>query len=371
MGKKGREGGVMRLGRKEPEVTREQVLAVLREVEDPELRRSIVDLDMVRDVRIQDGHVQVDAVLTISGCPLREVIVQSIRDRVAQLAGVRSVDVRLGVMSPQERQALIDKLRGAEAGASSPFLSPHSAVRVLAVASGKGGVGKSTVTANLAVALAQAGSRVGVLDADVYGFSIPRMLGIEGRPTVIDQMIVPLERWGVRAVSMGMLVDRDEAVIWRGPLLHKALITFITEVHWGDIDTLLLDLPPGTGDVSITVAQQLPRAELMVVTTPQQAAVEVAARAARMAEKVNLKVVGVIENMSFLDGPVPVAVFGEGGGQALAARLRVPLLARIPLDPRICEAGDAGEPVVVRHPDSAGARAFREAAQRLRAARVS
>jgi ATP-binding protein involved in chromosome partitioning len=363
----------MRFGRKEPELTREQVLEALREVEDPELRRSIVDLDMVRDVRVQDGHVRVDAVLTIGGCPLREVIVQSIRERVARLPGVRAVDVHLGVMAPEERQALIAKLRGEEGSAASPFLSPASAVRVLAVASGKGGVGKSTVTANLAVALAQGGSRVGVLDADVYGFSIPRMLGIEGRPTVIDQMIIPLERWGVRAVSMGMLVDRDEAVIWRGPMLHKALLTFITEVHWGDIDTLLLDLPPGTGDVSITVAQQLPRAEVLVVTTPQQAAVEVAARAARMAEKVNLKVAGVIENMSTLqDGPVPVAVFGEGGGQALAQRLRVPLLARIPLDPRICEAGDAGEPVVVRYPDSPGARAFREAAHRLRAAsRVS
>lgn len=361
----------MRFGRHEPELSRDQVLQALRDVEDPELRRSIVDLDMVRDVRVQDGHVRVEAVLTIGGCPLREVILQSIRDRVSQLPGVRSVDVHLGVMSPQERQALIAKLRGAEGSASSPFLGPHSSVRVLAVASGKGGVGKSTVTANLAVALAEAGSRVGVLDADVYGFSIPRMLGIAGRPTVIDQMIIPLERWGVRAVSMGMLVDRDEAVIWRGPMLHKALITFITEVHWGDVDTLLLDLPPGTGDVSITVAQQLPRAEMLVVTTPQQAAVEVAARAARMAEKVNLKVAGVIENMSYLEGPEPVAVFGEGGGQALADRLGVPLLARIPLDPRICEAGDAGEPVVVRYPDSAGARAFREAARRVRAARVS
>jgi len=361
----------MRFGRHEPELSREQVLQALRDVEDPELRRSIVDLDMVRDVRVQDGHVRVEAVLTIGGCPLREVILQSIRDRVARLPGVRSVDVHLGVMSPEERQALIAKLRGAEGSATSPFLGPHSSVRVLAVASGKGGVGKSTVTANLAVALAEAGSRVGVLDADVYGFSIPRMLGIAGRPTVIDQMIIPLERWGVRAVSMGMLVDRDEAVIWRGPMLHKALITFITEVHWGDVDTLLLDLPPGTGDVSITVAQQLPRAEMLVVTTPQQAAVEVAARAARMAEKVNLKVAGVIENMSYLEGPEPVAVFGEGGGQALADRLGVPLLARIPLDPRICEAGDAGEPVVVRYPDSAGARAFREAARRVRAARVS
>ncbi len=361
----------MRFGRREPELTAEQVLEALREVEDPELRRSIVELDMVRHVRVQDGQVTVQAVLTIGGCPLREVIVQSIRDRVARLPGVRSVDVQLGVMTPEERQALIHRLRGAEGGAPSPFLRPDTAVRVLAVASGKGGVGKSTVTANLAVALAQEGARVGILDADVYGFSIPRMLGIDGRPTVIDQMIIPLERWGVRAVSMGMLVDRDEAVIWRGPMLHKALITFITEVHWGDVDTLLLDLPPGTGDVSITVAQQLPRAEMLVVTTPQQAAVEVAARAARMAEKVNMKVAGVIENMSYLDGPEPVPVFGQGGGQALAERLRVPLLARIPLDPRICEAGDAGEPVVVRYPESAGARAFREAARRLRAARVS
>ena len=361
----------MRFAERQPELTREQVLEALRDVEDPELRRSIVDLDMVRDVRVEDGHVRVEAMLTIGGCPLREVIVQSIRDRVARLPGVRSVDVTLGVMSPEQRQALVAKLRGEEGGRPSPFLGPHSAVWVLAVASGKGGGGKSAVTANLAVALAQEGSRVGVLDADVYGFSIPRMLGIEGRPTVIDQMIIPLERWGVRAVSMGMLVDRDEAVIWRGPLLHKALVTFITEVHWGDVDTLLLDLPPGTGDVSITVAQQLPRAQMLVVTTPQQAAVEVAARAARMADKVNLKVAGVIENMSYLDGPTPLPVFGQGGGQALADRLRVPLLARIPLDPRICEAGDAGEPVVVRYPDSPGARAFREAARHLRGARVS
>ncbi len=359
----------MGLGRRENQVTQEQVLEVLRDVQDPELHRSIVELDMVRDVRVRDGHVHVEVLLTIQGCPLRQVIVESIRERVARLPGVRSVDVSLGVMSPQERQALINKLRG-DAG-SSPFLTPDTSVRVLAVASGKGGVGKSTVTANLAVALAQEGSRVGVLDADVYGFSIPRLLGLDGRPTVIDQTIVPLERWGVRAISMGMLVDRDEAVIWRGPLLHKALITFITEVHWGELDLLLLDLPPGTGDVSITVAQQLPRAEVLVVTTPQQAAVEVAARAARMAHKVNLRVAGVVENMSYLDGPDPVAVFGEGGGQRLAERLGVPLLARIPLDPRICEAGDAGEPVVVRYPDSAGARAFQQAARRLLATPVS
>ncbi len=359
----------MWLSRKNESVTRERVLEALRDVLDPELHRSIVDLDMVRDVRVEDGHVHVEAVLTIQGCPLRQVIVESIRERVARLPGVRSVEVSLGVMSPEDRQALIAKLRGGEG--TSPFLTPASPVRVLAVASGKGGVGKSTVTANLAAALAQEGSRVGVLDADVYGFSIPRLLGLEGRPTVIDQMIVPLERWGVRAVSMGMLVDRDEAVIWRGPLLHKALITFITEVHWGELDLLLLDLPPGTGDVAITVAQQLPRAEVLVVTTPQQAAVEVAARAARMAHKVNLRVAGVVENMSYLDGPTRVAVFGEGGGQKLAERLGVPLLARIPLDPRICEAGDAGEPVLIRHPDSAGAQAFREAAKHLLAARVS
>ncbi|MDR5683268.1 MAG: Mrp/NBP35 family ATP-binding protein [Armatimonadota bacterium] len=357
-----------------PGPSREQVLEALRDVQDPELHRSIVELDMVRDVTIRDGQVRVDALLTISGCPLRETIVESIRQRVAQLPGVRAVDVNLGVMSAEQRQALITKLRGPQPTDRPPaFLGPDSPVRVLAVASGKGGVGKSTVTANLAVALAQRGARVGLIDADVYGFSIPRMLGLEGRPTVIDQMIIPMERWGVRAISMGMLVDREDAVVWRGPMLHKALVTFIGEVHWGDVETLLIDLPPGTGDVSITIAQQLPRAEMLVVTTPQPAAVEVAARAARMAQKVNMRVVGVIENMSYYDPPGAGRVypFGTGGGRALAQRLGVPLLAEVPLDPRVRECADRGEPVVLAEPDSPAVAAFLRAAEALRAAAVA
>lgn len=354
--------------------SREQVMEALRDVQDPELHRSIVELDMVRDVAIADGQVRVDALLTISGCPLREVIIESIRQRVAQLPGVHSVEVHLGVMSPEQRQALITKLRGPQPADRPPsFLRPDSPVRILAVASGKGGVGKSTVTANLAVALAQGGSRVGLIDADVYGFSIPRMLGLDGHPTVIDQMIIPMERWNVRVISMGMLVNRDDAVVWRGPMLHKALLTFIGEVHWGDIDTLLLDLPPGTGDVSITIAQQLPRAEMLIVTTPQPAAVEVAARAARMAEKVNMRVAGVIENMSYYDPPggERVYLFGDGGGMALAEQLGVPVLAEVPLDPRVRECSDRGEPVIVVHPDSAAARAFLRAASALRAVPVA
>ncbi len=353
--------------RKEP--TREQVLEALRDVQDPELHRSIVELDMIRDVQIKGGVVRVEALLTISGCPLRETIARSIEERVRKLPGVERVEVQLGVMTQEQRQALIEKLRGPQPpGRPASFLRPESGVRVLAVASGKGGVGKSTVTANLAAALAQRGLRVGVLDADVYGFSIPKMLGMQGRPTVIDQMILPLERDGVRAISMGMLVDAEEAVIWRGPLLHKALTTFVQEVHWGDIEVLLLDLPPGTGDVSISIAQLLPHGEMVIVTTPQEAAVEVAQRAARMAEKVGMRVAGVIENMSYYQPhpeAEPVYVFGKGGGRKLAERVGTELLAEIPLDPRIREGGDRGEPIVRTHPESMAAKAFFQAADRL------
>ncbi len=353
--------------------TREQVLEALRDVQDPELHWSIVELDMIRDVQIKGGVVRVEALLTISGCPLRETIARSIEERVRKLPGVERVEVQLGVMTQEQRQALIEKLRGPQPpGQPSSFLRPESGVRVLAVASGKGGVGKSTVTANLAVALAQRGLRVGVLDADVYGFSIPKMLGMQGHPTVIDQMILPLERDGVRAISMGMLVDAEEAVIWRGPLLHKALTTFVQEVHWGDIEVLLLDLPPGTGDVSISIAQLLPHGEMVIVTTPQEAAVEVAQRAARMAEKVKMRVAGVIENMSYYQPhpeAEPVYVFGKGGGRRLAERLGTELLAEIPLDPRIREGGDRGEPIVRTHPESVAAKAFFQAADRLLAQR--
>ncbi len=360
------------MSRKPVQVSREQVLEALRDVEDPELHKSIVDLDMVRDVEVRDGRVRVHAVLTISGCPLRETITQRIRERLSRLPGVHQVDVTLGVMTPEERQALIAKLRGGDVGpARRPsFLTPDSPTRVIAVASGKGGVGKSTVTVNLAAALRRLGRTVGILDADVYGFSIPRMLGVRGQPTVIDQMIVPLERHGIRVMSMGFLVpDETDPVVWRGPMLHKALVTFINEVHWGDdLDYLLLDLPPGTGDVSITIAQALPQARMVIVTTPQAAAVSVAHRVARMAEKVNIEVVGVIENMSGYrpaPGEPPVYIFGQGGGQRLAASLGVPLLAEIPLDPAIREGGDAGVPVVFSRPEGPAAQAFLTAAEHL------
>lgn len=352
--------------------TREQVLEALRDVHDPELHKSIVELDMVRDVTVTNGIVKIEALLTISGCPLRETIVSSIKERVAALPGVRDVDVVLGVMSQEQRQGLIQKLRGGEMHPTkrAAFLTAASPTRVVAVASGKGGVGKSTVTVNLAMAMAMDGRRVGVIDADVYGFSIPRMLGVSGRPTAIDQMLIPLERDGIRVMSIGFLLpDENEAVVWRGPMLHKALVTFISEVHWGDdLEYLLLDLPPGTGDVSLSLAQTLPQASMLIVTTPQPAAVTVAARAAKMAEKVNMDVVGVIENMSgFIPAPgAPrIDVFGRGGGLRLAEQLGVPLLAEVPLDLAVREGSDVGEPVVKGRPESPAAMALREAARKL------
>ncbi len=352
--------------------TREQVLEALRDVQDPELHKSIVELDMVREIAVRDGHVTVEALLTISGCPLRETIVQSIADKVKALPGVHGVDVRLGVMSQDQRQGLIQKLRGGEIHPAkrSSFLTAESQTRVIAVASGKGGVGKSTVTANLAMALAMDGRRVGVIDADVYGFSIPRMLGITGRPTAIDQMLIPLERDGIRVMSIGFLLpDENEAVVWRGPMLHKTVVTFISEVHWGDdLEYLFIDLPPGTGDVSLSIAQTLPQASMVIVTTPQPAAAAVAQRAAKMAEKVNMEVVGVIENMSGFTatpGGPTIDLFGRGGGLRLAEQLGVPLLGEIPLDVNLREGGDVGQPIVKAHPDSPAAKVLREVARKL------
>jgi ATP-binding protein involved in chromosome partitioning len=350
-------------------------LEVLRDVQDPELHKSIIELDMVRDIAIQDGRVTVEAVLTIGACPLRETIIDSIKTKVRTLPGISDVQVNLGVMTQEQRQSLIQKLHGGEASphGRSSFLGPESPIRVIAVASGKGGVGKSTVTVNLAAALAKLGHKVGVIDADVYGFSIPKMLGVRGRPTLIDNMIIPLEHDGIRVMSIGfMLPDEEQAVIWRGPLLHKTLTTFINEVHWGeDLEYLLMDLPPGTGDVAITVAQTLPQSYMLLVTTPQEAAVKVALRAAKMAEKVNMEVVGVIENMSYYQ-PTPgaplVYIFGRGGGQTLAKQLGVPLLGEIPLDQAVREGGDSGRPVVFTHPDSVSAKVFRQMAERLRTA---
>ncbi|KRT77073.1 MAG: chromosome partitioning, ATP-binding protein involved in chromosome partitioning [Armatimonadetes bacterium CSP1-3] len=355
-----------------PQISREQVLAALRDVQDPELHKSIVELDMVKDIQIRDGVVSVEALLTIGGCPLRDTIQSSIEEQIRQLPGVRGVQVQLGVMTQEQRQTLITKLRGGEVSPMhrSSFLTADSPTRIIVVASGKGGVGKSTVTVNLAVALRRLGHRVGIIDADVYGFSIPRMLGLTGQPTMVDQMIIPLEKDGIRVMSIGFLLPNEgEAVIWRGPMLHKTLTTFIGEVHWGDdLEYLLIDLPPGTGDVSITIAQTLPQAPMVIVTTPQLAAVNVAQRAARMAEKVNMEVLGIIENMSwFQASPAdpPVYIFGRGGGLRLAELLGVPLLGEIPLDPAIREGSDTGEPIVTSHPDSPAGRVFRQVAARL------
>jgi len=358
-------------------VTREQVLEALKDVQDPELHRSIVDLDMVKEVAISDGRVRVDALLTISGCPLRETIVESIKAKVAALPGINTVDVNLGVMSQEQRQGLITKLHGGQTASAfkgpGSFLGPNSPTRVIAIASGKGGVGKSTVTVNLAAALSRLGHKVGILDADVYGFSIPKMLGVHGRPTLIDQMIIPLERDGIRVISMGFLLpDEDQAVIWRGPLLHKTLTTFIGEVHWGeDLEYLLIDLPPGTGDIALTIAQTLPQSYMLVVTTPQDAASQVARRSAKMAEKVNMEVIGVIENMSYFQPTPkdpPVYIFGKGGGAKLAAEIGVPLFGEIPLDQSVREGGDQGRPVMLTTPNSPAALAFRSAAEKLRSA---
>src|SRR5579884_2967723 len=347
-------------------VTRDQVLEALRDVMDPELHRSIVELNMVKDIAIRGGDVRVDALLTISGCPLRETIIDSIKTKVASLPGVERVDVHLGVMTQEQRQALVAQLRPGPQR-QSPLLAPTSKTRILAIASGKGGVGKSTVTVNIAAALARRGRTVGVVDADVYGFSVPKMLGVSGHPTIIDQMIIPLERWGVRVMSIGFMVNEGEAVIWRGPMLHKALTTFLTEVHWGEVDDLLIDLPPGTGDVSLTIAQTLPRAEMLIVTTPQSTATGVAYRSGRMAEKVNMPIAGVIENMSYYlpaPGAEPVYIFGRGGGQQLAEMVGAPLLGQIPLDPAIREGSDRGEPVALA-PDAPSARVFYEIADAL------
>jgi ATP-binding protein involved in chromosome partitioning len=355
-------------------VTRELVLEALRPVQDPELRRSIVDLDMVRDIRIEGGEVSVLIALTVAGCPLRAEITSRVTAAVGPLEGVDRVAVDMTVMTDEERAALKVKLgqggghdhAGHDHGAAPqqrkpiPFNEAGSKTRVLGIASGKGGVGKSSVTVNLGLALAKQGHEVALFDADVYGFSIPKMLGIDQDPVVIDGMIVPPVAFGVKAFSMGFLVEEDQPVIWRGPMLHKYLEQFLTDVYWGEPDFLLVDMPPGTGDIAISMAQYLPRAELYVVTTPQAAAQRVAQRSATMAAKVNLKVHGVIENMSWFTGDdgKRYELFGAGGGQLLADKLGVPLAGQVPLVPALREGGDVGQPVVAADPAGEVAQAF-------------
>ncbi len=327
---------------------------------DPELRRPVTELDMVRGVEIDGGAVTVTIALTVVGCPLRSSFEQQVAEHVGTLPGVTSVALEFGVMTPDERAALTTKLRG---GAEERGIQLPATTRVLAVASGKGGVGKSTLTVNVAAALAALGREVGILDADIYGHSIPHMLGIRQKPVMVDKMIVPPVAHDLKLMSIGFFLDDNQPVMWRGPMLHRAFEQFLQDVHWGDLDVLLVDMPPGTGDVSISLGQLLPRAETVVVTTPQPLAQEVASRAATMAQKTGLRVAGVVENMSS-------DVFGSGGGDRLAAELGVPLLGRVPLAAELRESGDLGVPLVVRDPDGDVAQAISEIARTIDEQRV-
>jgi ATP-binding protein involved in chromosome partitioning len=342
--------------------TVEQVTAALAKVNDPEIHRPITDLGMVKNVEVSpDGKVLVEVYLTVSGCPLRDTITRDVTGAVSPLPGVAGVRVDLDVMSEEQRRELQTKLRGGRPEPVIPFSQPASLTRVFAIASGKGGVGKSSVTVNLAAALAAAGQKVGVVDADIYGHSIPRMLGVTGHPTQVEQMIMPPSAHDVRVISIGMFTAGNTPVVWRGPMLHRALQQFLADVYWGDLDVLLLDLPPGTGDIAISVAQLLPGAELLVVTTPQVASSEVAERAGAIAVQTHQRITGVIENMSGFACPhcgETVDVFGSGGGQEVAEALTritgvsVPVLGQIPVDTRLREGGDKGVPLVLSDPGS-------------------
>jgi ATP-binding protein involved in chromosome partitioning len=358
-----------------------QLVDALRPVEDPELHRSIVDLGMLRRAELgADGTAHILVALTVAGCPLRNEIQNRVSDALTALDGVTGVSLDFTVMTDDEREELRKMLHGDAAataghghahghaeGRAIPFAEAGSKTRPLLISSGKGGVGKSSITTNLAVALAQLGHSVGVVDADIYGYSIPRMLGTDRPPTVIDQMLLPPERWGVRCISMGYFAPPGEAVIWRGPMLHKALEQFLTDVFWDDPEFLLIDMPPGTGDIALSLSQYLPRGEVYVVTTPQPAAQKVAAMSAAMARKVNLPVMGIIENMSWFTGDdgTRYELFGAGGGQELADDLGVPLLGQLPLIPALREGSDDGLPITAVDPDSEAGQLFRAMAGRI------
>src|SRR6266511_3544794 len=339
------------------EPSRERIVEALAGVIDPELRRPVTELDMVRGVEVNGGRVHVTIALTVAGCPLRSSFEQQVAEALRDLPGVDRVSLGFDVMTPEERQALTTKLRGG-VRERSQGLSLDALTRVLAVCSGKGGVGKSTLSANLAVALSQLGQRAGILDADVYGHSIPHILGIHQKPVLVDRMIVPPVKGDLKLMSIGFFLDDHQPVMWRGAMLHKALEQFLSDVHWGELDTLVVDMPPGTGDVAISLGQLLPRAEAIVVTTPQPAAQEVAARAGAMAQKTSMRLIGVVENMTG-------DVFGSGGGERLAAELEIPLLGRVSLDPLVRECGDAGEPLMTTAPDSESAGEIRKIAEQI------
>jgi ATP-binding protein involved in chromosome partitioning len=354
--------------------TPDEVTAALAGVQDPEIHRPITELGMVKSVQVDDdGSVSVAVWLTVAGCPMRAEITDRVTAAVRALAGTTAVEVTLDVMSAEQRGELSTRLRGGQAVREIPFAQPGSLTKVFAVASGKGGVGKSSVTVNLAVAMAASGLTVGVVDADIYGHSIPRMLGVDGRPTQVDTMIMPPSAHGVRVISIGMFTPGNTPVVWRGPMLHRALQQFLADVYWGDLDVLLMDLPPGTGDIAISVAQLVPSAEILVVTTPQAAAAEVAERAGTIALQTHQRIAGVVENMSWLDLPdgSRMEPFGSGGGAVVAQALsravgaEVPLLGQVPMDTALREGSDTGLPLVVSHPDSAAAKVLTSVATRL------
>ncbi|MFC9663540.1 Mrp/NBP35 family ATP-binding protein [Nocardia sp. NPDC127606] len=355
-------------------ITEADVRAALAKVDDPEIRKPITELGMVKSIAIADsGDVHIEIYLTTSGCPLRTEIIQRVTKAVADVNGAGAVTVDLDVMSDEQRTELRKSLRGDSAEPIIPFAQPGSLTRVYAVASGKGGVGKSSVTANLAVALAQRGLSVGVLDADIYGHSIPRMLGSDAKPTQVERMIMPPVAHDVKMISIAQFTQGNTPVVWRGPMLHRALQQFLADVFWGDLDVLLLDLPPGTGDVAISLAQLIPSAEILVVTTPQIAAAEVAERAGAIALQTRQRIAGVVENMSWLDLPdgSRMELYGSGGGQVVADRLtravgsNVPLLGQVPIEQALREGGDDGNPIVLSDPTNPAAVALLEVADKL------
>jgi ATP-binding protein involved in chromosome partitioning len=355
--------------------TTDQVMQALATVNDPEIGRPITELNMVADLRVDDGVVTVHILLTVPGCPLKDRITGDITAAVQGLDGIEAVEVIFGTMTEQQRAEVAQKVRGAGAGAGGaagqpviPFNEVNSRTKVLAIASGKGGVGKSSITVNLAVALAQQGYAVGILDADIWGYSIPRMLGVSGRPVAFNNMVMPLQGNGVKVISIGFFLDSEKPVIWRGPMLHRALQQFLADVHWGDLDFLLCDLPPGTGDIAISLAQMLPKADMIVVTTPQPAAQRVALRAGLTTAQTGMRVAGVIENMATFIAPdtgKEYHIFGEGGGVLLAAELDTELLGSIPIDPRLREGCDEGVPLVIGDPNAPAATRLRDIANRL------
>ncbi|WP_019148204.1 Mrp/NBP35 family ATP-binding protein [Timonella senegalensis] len=358
------------------DVLRQGLDSALATVIDPEIRRPITELKMVRSIEIQESEAGTTALigidLTTPSCPMKGDIVNLVTQAAESVPGVDNVRIELGSMNAQQREELRVMLRGS-ATPVIPFTQPGNLTKIYAIGSGKGGVGKSTVTANLAAAMAKNGVKVGVLDADIYGFSIPRMLGVEGQPTRVDSMLLPPISHEVKVVSIGMFVPPGQPVVWRGPMLHRALEQFLTDVYWGDLDVLLLDLPPGTGDIAISVAQLLPNSSILTVTTPQVAAAEVAERSGSIALQTGQKLAGVVENMAWLEQPdgSKLEIFGSGGGEAVSASLSkmtgtdVPLIGQIPLDIDLRADGDAGVPVVLAHPESPAAKALTEIALSL------